>query len=42
MEFLARGTVPSYVDTMPLAQAGKPEVREYRIRAVTNDEESGD
>ncbi len=41
-KFLARDTVPPYVDTTPLAQAGKPEVREYRIRAVINDEEIGD
>lgn len=41
-KFLARDTVSPYVDTTPLAAAGKPEVREYRIRAVLNDEEIGD
>jgi hypothetical protein len=40
--FLARDTIPPYVDTTPLAAAGKPEVREYRVRAVVNDEEIGD
>jgi len=41
-KFLARDTVPPYVDSTPLAAAGKPEIREYRIRAVINDEEIGD
>jgi hypothetical protein len=41
-KFLARDTVPPYVDTTPLAAAGQPEIREYRIRAVINDEEIGD
>ena len=40
--FLARDTEPPYVDTTPLAQAGQPEIREYRIRAVIDDEEIGD
>jgi hypothetical protein len=39
---LSSDTVPPYVDTTPLAAAGKPEIREYRIRAVINDEEIGD
>lgn len=29
-------------DTTPLENAGKPEVREYRIRAVVDDEEIGE
>ena len=41
-KFLARDTVPPYIDTTPLAAAGKPEIREYRIRGVVNDEEIGD
>jgi hypothetical protein len=41
-KFLARDTVPPYVDTTPLATAGQPEIREYRIRAVINDDEIGD
>ena len=41
-KFLARDTQSPYVDTTPLGTAGKPEVREYRIRAVINDEEIGD
>ena len=41
-KFLARDTVPPYVDTTPLAAPGKPEIREYRIRGVVNDEEIGD
>lgn len=39
--FLARDTQSPYVDTTPLAQAGTPEIREYRIRAVIDDEEIG-
>src|SRR5205085_12647644 len=41
-KFLARDTQSPYVDTTPLGTVGKPEVREYRIRAVINDEEIGD
>jgi len=40
--FLARDTESPYIDTTPLAQAGQPEIREYRIRAVIDDEEIGD
>lgn len=40
--FLARDSQSPYVDTTPLAQAGKPEIREYRIRAVIDDVEIGD
>jgi hypothetical protein len=40
--FLARDSQSPYFDTTPLAEAGKPEIREYRIRAVINDEEIGD
>ena len=40
--FLARDTQSPYVDTTPLATPGKPEIREYRIRAVINDVEIGD
>jgi hypothetical protein len=41
-KFLARDTEPPYIDTTPLAQAGTPEIREYRIRAVIADVEIGD
>jgi hypothetical protein len=40
--FLARDSQSPYVDTTPLAEAGKPEIREYRIRAVIADVEIGD
>jgi hypothetical protein len=40
--FLARDTVSPYVDTTPLATAGQPEIREYRVRGVLNDVEIGD
>jgi hypothetical protein len=40
--FLARDSQSPYIDTTPLAQAGKPEIREYRIRAVIDDVEIGD
>ena len=40
-KFLARDTQSPYVDTTPLAQAGTPEIREYRIRGVIADEEIG-
>jgi hypothetical protein len=39
--FLARDTRSPYVDTTPLAQAGTPEVREYRVRGVIDDVEIG-
>jgi hypothetical protein len=41
-KFLARDTQSPYVDSTPLAQAGTPEIREYRIRAVIDDVEIGD
>jgi hypothetical protein len=41
-KFLARDTQPPYVDSTPLATPGTPEVREYRIRAVIDDQEIGD
>ncbi|MFN2621757.1 MAG: hypothetical protein ABR611_02835 [Chthoniobacterales bacterium] len=41
-KFLGRDTQSPYVDTTPLTQAGTPEVREYRVRGVINDEEIGD
>ena len=40
--FLARDSQSPYVDTTPLVEAGKPEIREYRIRAVIADDEIGD
>jgi hypothetical protein len=40
--FLARDSQSPYVDTTPLTEPGKPEIREYRIRAVIADEEIGD
>lgn len=39
--FLARDTESPYIDNRPLAEAGKPEVREFRCRAVLNDVEIG-
>jgi hypothetical protein len=41
-KFLARDTQSPYVDTTPLATPGTPEVREYRVRGVINDDEIGD
>jgi hypothetical protein len=41
-KFLARDTQSPYVDTTPLAEAGKPEIREYRIRGVIDDQKIGD
>jgi hypothetical protein len=38
---LAFDSVSPYVDNSPLAVAGTPEVREYRVRAVLNDVEIG-
>lgn len=40
--FLGRDTQSPYVDTTPLAESGKPEIREYRIRGVIDDVEIGD
>lgn len=40
--FLGRDTQSPYVDTTPLAAAGTPEIREYRIRGVIDDVEIGD
>lgn len=40
--FLARDTESPYIDTTPLAAAGQPEIREYRIRGVIDDEEIGE
>jgi hypothetical protein len=34
LDFLARDTESPYIDTTPLAQAGQPEIREYRIRGA--------
>lgn len=39
--FLAMDTSSPYIDGNPLAQPGVPEVREYRLRGVVNDEEIG-
>jgi hypothetical protein len=33
---------PPYFDTRPLAQAGVPEIREYKARAILHDEEIGE
>lgn len=41
-KFLGRDTQSPYVDTTPLATAGTPEVREYRVRSVIDDAEIGD
>ncbi len=38
---LAFDSQSPYIDTTPLAVAGKPDVREYRVRAVGADEEIG-
>lgn len=40
--FLARDSQSPYIDTTPLTEAGKPETREYRIRALIADDEIGD
>jgi hypothetical protein len=40
--FLARDSQSPYIDTTPVAEAGKPEIREYRIRALIGDDEIGD
>lgn len=40
--FLAPGTESPYIDATPLARAGTPEIREYRIRAVIDDEKIGE
>jgi len=40
--FLARDTESPYIDTTPLAAAGQPEIREYRVRGVIDDEEIGE
>ena len=39
--FLALDTSSPYIDGHPLAQAGVPEVREYMLRGVINNEEIG-
>lgn len=39
--FLARDTVPPYVDNRPLFTPGKPELRRYTAVYVLNDEEIG-
>jgi hypothetical protein len=41
LTFLAVDTDPPYVDTRPLALAGKPEVREYQARYLDGDDEVG-
>lgn len=41
LTFLAVDTDPPYVDTRPLAVAGKPEVREYQARYLDGDDEVG-
>jgi hypothetical protein len=38
-KFLARDTVPPYVDNRPLLVAGKPELRNYKAIFVGGDEE---
>jgi hypothetical protein len=38
-KFLARDTVPPYVDNRPLLVAGKPELREYKAVFVVADKE---
>jgi hypothetical protein len=38
-KFLARDTVPPYVDNRPLLVAGKPELREYKAVFVVGDQE---
>src|ERR1017187_2805830 len=40
-KFLARDTVPPYVDNRPLLAAGKPELREYKAVYVVSDAEIG-
>ena len=38
-KFLARDTVPPYVDNRPMLAAGKPELREYKAVFVVADKE---
>jgi len=38
-KFLARDTVPPYVDNRPMLVAGKPELREYKAVFVVADQE---
>ncbi len=38
-KFLARDTVPPYVDNPPMLVAGKPELREYKVVFVVADKE---
>ena len=38
-KFLARDTVPPYVDNRPLLAAGKPEPREYKAVFIVADKE---
>jgi hypothetical protein len=38
-KFLARDTVPPYVDNRPMLVAGKPELREYKAVFVVADKE---
>jgi hypothetical protein len=38
-KFLARDTVPPYVDNRPMLVAGKPELREYKAVFVVGDQE---
>jgi hypothetical protein len=38
-KFLARDSVPPYVDNRPMLVAGKPELREYKCVYVQNDAE---
>ena len=40
-KFLARDTVPPYVDNRPMLVAGKPELREYKAVYVVSDAEIG-
>jgi hypothetical protein len=40
--FLGRDNRSPYIDTTPLAEAGTPDVREYRVRGVIDDVEIGD
>jgi hypothetical protein len=39
--FLARDTVPPYVDNRSLLAAGKPELREYKCVYIQSDAEIG-
>jgi len=40
-KFLARDTVPPYLDNRPMLVAGKPELRDYKAVYVVSDAEIG-